>query len=197
LFLVSCTTDYDLQVKDYDTALTLYSKSADFTSYKYFLMPDTIVHIYPEGGTDDISRKYDEIVKQNVVSNFESRGYVRIADTTQHHADFVVALTAYSSTYVGYYYDWWYYYGWYPYYGYGPGYGYYPPGGAIYSYTTGTLVVSMIDPGTVDTAAKKITPVWFGHVTGLVGDTYQGTQTRIINGLNGLFTQSPYLVSGK
>ena len=197
LFVVSCTTDYDLQVKDYDTALTLYNKSADFASYKYFLMPDTIMHILPAGGTDEISRKYDAVVKQNVVSNFASRGYVRITDTLTNKADFVVVLTAYSSTYVGYYYDWWYYWGWYPYYPYSPGWGYYPPGGAAYSYTTGTLVVSMVDPLQNDTTGKKVLPVWWGHITGLLGDTYSSSQTRIINALNALFTQSPYMVSGK
>src|SRR5437899_1958826 len=91
-FIVSCTTDYNLEVKDYDTALTLYNKSADFASYKYFLMPDTIVHILPAGGTDDISRKYDAVVLQNVISNFQSRGYVRILDTVTNKPDFVVVL---------------------------------------------------------------------------------------------------------
>jgi len=197
-FFVSCTTDYDLQVKDYDTALTLYNKNADFASYKYFLMPDTIMHILPEGGTDDISRKYDAVVKQNVISNFESRGYqhITLAETAATPADFVVVLTAYSSTYVGYYYDYWSYWGWYyPYYP--PGWGYYPPGGAMYSYTTGTLVVSMIDPILNDPAGQKVMPVWWGHITGLLGDTYSSSQTRILNALNALYAQSPYLVSGQ
>jgi hypothetical protein len=196
LFIISCTTDYNLEVKDYDTALTLYNKSADFASYKYFLMPDTIVHIVPEGGTDEISRKYDAVAIQNIISNFQARGYVRILDTVTNKPDFVVVLTAYSSTYVGYYYDYWSYWGWYyPYYP--PGWGYYPPGGAVYSYTTGTLVVSMIDPLKNDPAGKKVLPVWWGHITGLLGDTYSSSQTRILNALDQLFTQSPYMISGR
>ena len=197
LFMSSCTTDYDLQVKDYDTALTLYNKNVDFGSYKYFLMPDTIIHIVPEGGNDDISRKYDVVVRQNIVSNFEARGYVRILDTLTNKADFVVLLTAYSSEYVGYYYDYWYYWGWYPYYPYSPGWGYYPPSGGTYSYTTGTLVVSMMDPLQNDPNGKKVLPVWWGHITGLLGDTYASSQTRILNALNALYAQSPYLVSGQ
>lgn len=193
---VSCINDYNLTISDYDTALTLYNKSTDFASYKYFLLPDTVIHILPSGQRDDLSRQYDQLILQNIASNFGARGYVRISDTLAHKPDFVLATVAYSSTYVGYYYDWWSYWGWYyPYWP--PGYGYYPPYSATYSYTTGTVVISMMDPKTSDIVNKQIVPVWFGHISGLLGDTYGSSQTRILNALNALFSQSPYLESGK
>ena len=197
VFVVSCTTDYNLSTSDYDTQITLYVPGVDFSSYKTYLMPDTIMHLVGEGDKDDISRKYDALIISNIESNFAARGYVKLSDTTVQKVDFVVALTAYSSTYVGYYYDYWYYWGYYPPYGgyWGPGYGYYPP--VTYSYTTGSLIISMIDPAKSDVVNKKISPMWFGRISGLLGDTYSSTQTRILNALNQTFAQSPYLESGK
>ena len=81
----ACYEDYNLGYKDYDTALTLYDKEVNFAKFKYFVMRDTIVHVYDTTKADPISgaRKYDKQVLSLVASNFIARGYERLADTSQ------------------------------------------------------------------------------------------------------------------
>ena len=97
------------------------------------------------------------------------------------------------------------YYGWYPwYYGYGfgyygPGYGlyypWYPTAGVSYSYTTGSIMINMIDPSRADQNAEQIPSIWVGFLNGLVADSQQNNAERISEGIDQLFEQSPYLGS--
>jgi hypothetical protein len=85
---------------------------------------------------------------------------------------------------------WW---GWYPWY---PGGGWYPgyPGyGYTYNFSTGTVNITMIDPQRWDPNNPEVGPVWSGALNGLLGDTRAGASTRIRNGINQAFAQSPYL----
>jgi hypothetical protein len=195
----SCYEDYGLTVADYDTQLTHYAAGANFQQYKYFVMPDTIVHMYDTTKADPMKdfRKFDDQILGLTASNLEGRGYQRItaADTVGKSATtMVVFLTQMTQSYVGYYYDYWYgYWGWY-YPGYYPGY--YPPAYATtYEYSTGTIITTIIDLGQT-LAQHKITPVWNGLVTGLTGSS-STVPTRLTDGINKLYEQSPYLYASQ
>lgn len=199
----ACYEDYNLGYEDYDTALTLYDKAVDFTQYKYFVMRDTIVHVYDTTKADPIAgaRKYDKQILSLVASNFMARGYERLADTSEignrgidRNSVFVVAIGQFAVEYTGYYYDYWYgwYGGWYGWY-----YPYYPPVyGGSYEYTLGTTLIDMVDFGKT-TADRRIKSVWAGTATGLQGDTPASVQTRLSNNINQLFIQSPYMYAGQ
>ena len=197
--LSSCYEDYGLTIEDYDTYLTHYKEGTNFQSFKYFVLPDTIVHIYDTTKTDPLkdARKFDASILSLTASNLEARGYQRItaADTAGRSATTLVVLIGQmTQEYVGYYYDYWYgYWGWY-----WPGYypPYYPPAYAgTYEYSTGTTITELIDLGQTKAQQKPI-PVWSGIITGLTGSS-STAQTRITDGINATFAQSPYLYSGE
>ena len=198
--LSGCYEDYDLGYEDFDTQTTFYTADANFPKYKYFVMPDTVMHIYDTTKTDPVTRKFDKQILQLTKSNFEARGYIYLGEDSagvgaRRDSVLAVFLGAFSSTFSGYYYDYWY-----PYWGYWYGWGYYPPyyPGYVgtYEYTVGTLLIEGLDYGRSVAAAKRI-PVWFGAVRGLAGDTPADVQLRISNGINQIFVQSPYLTAGQ
>ena len=189
---LSCYRDYGLTTADYDMVLTLADPDAIFSNYSTYAMPDTVIHPVPDGVTDDLTRAFDSQIISDVARNMDALSYTRITDTTQT-VDVVVLISATKS-------DWqvsgWYpggWWGWYPWY---PGGGWYPgyPGyGYSYSFSTGTILITMIDPEKWDPNAIANGPVWGGALNGLIGDTRAGVSTRIRNGINQAFAQSPYL----
>lgn len=197
--LTSCYEDYGLTTQDYDSYITSYVPGTNFQKFRYFVMPDTIVHIYDTTKTDPLksARKYDKQILSLCASNLEARGYTRLAslaDVVDSSVTFVVLNAQFSSEFTGYYYDYWYpYWGWY-----WPGYypGYYPPAyGGTYSYTTGTNLTQIVDLGK-SRQEKRVDGIWIGIISGLTGSSTTA-QTRISAGINKLFEQSPYLYAGQ
>jgi hypothetical protein len=199
--LSSCYEDYGLSTQDYDTYFTHYAAGTNFQKYRYFVMPDTIVHIYDRtAGSDPLSgaRKYDHEILSLTASNLEARGYIRKQrseiTTTTDDSTLVCLIGQMTIEHTGYYYDyWWGYWGWY-----WPGYypPYYPPSyGGTYEYSTGTNITELIDLGQ-SVAQNKPTPVWSGLVSGLTGSS-GSAQSRLSFGINRQFEQSPYLYSGQ
>ncbi len=99
------------------------------------------------------------------------------------------------------------YYVWYPaygYWGYWPGWGYwggypgygwgYPGYWATGSYQTGTVFMDMIDPNKPvgDVEPPELPVVWTGALNGVLGSS-AGAATRLTDGINRAFDQSPYL----
>jgi hypothetical protein len=195
--LTSCYEDYGLTTQDYDSYITSYTPGTNFQKFRYFVMPDTIVHIYDTTQTDPLksARKFDKQILSLVSSNLEARGYTRLAslaDVVDSSVTVVVMNAQFSSEFTGYYYNYWYpYWGWYyPYYP-----GYYPPTGGTYSYTTGTNVTLMSDMG-MSRQEKRLDGIWVGIISGLTGSS-STAGTRISTGINKIFEQSPYLYAGQ
>jgi hypothetical protein len=204
LAMVGCYEDFGLTVKDFDTYTTKYMPGANFQNYKYFIKPDTIMHIIDPGPIDPLAgaRKYDRQILDLTISNLQARGYIPLDDTSQITSlgidpDSVLAVLMgqFSVEHSGYYYDYWYGYwgGYYPGWGYG---GYYPPTYvSTYEYTVGTNVTEIIDYGK-SKAQQKYAPVWVGIITGLTGEP-STAQNRIATGVNRTFEQSPYMYAGQ
>lgn len=196
----SCYEDYGLTTQDFDTYFTHYAAGANFQKYKYYFMPDTIVHIYDTTKTDPLkaARKWDKQILSLTAANLEARGYVRIlkseATGTKTDSTLVVLMGQMSMTYTGYYYDYWYgYWGWY-----WPGYypPYYPPAyGGTYEYSTGSNITELVDWGQSKQQNKPV-PVWSAIITGLT-ESPSTAGARITDGINRTFEQSPYLYSGQ
>jgi hypothetical protein len=148
------------------------------------------------------ARKYDEQILSLTASNLQARGFTRLSDTLQiisggidPNTVLAVLIGQFSVDHTGYYYDYWYGYwgGYYPYWGYG---GYYPPSYvSTYEYTVGSNVTEIVDYGKSN-AQRKAAPVWVGIISGLTGDPATA-QTRISDGINQTFAQSPYLYAGQ
>lgn len=187
--LTSCYPDYGLTTSDYDIVATFKEDANDFQAYKTngatFFMPDSIKRILDNnGGISGQAGQYDQAALDEIARQMVAYGYTRV--NSPQNADVYITVGATSSENIVYYPGYWYgWYGWYyPWYGYG---------GYAYSYTTGSLFVTMIDKSKIDETNQITGAVWAGAANGVLDDTYANILTRVINSVDKMFEQSPYL----
>jgi hypothetical protein len=185
--LNSCYPDYGLTVSDFDIVSTFKDDTNDFQAYKTngatFFMPDTIKKVLGGGIISNNGGTYDQQVLKEIKNQMIAYGYTQDPNPTT--ADVILYVANWSSTTISYYPGYWGgYYGWYyPWYGYG---------GYSYSYTTGTLFITMVDRIKID--AQNPGAVWIAAVNGVLDNsTAANIQTRVINSIDKMFSQSPYL----
>ncbi|KIO46045.1 MULTISPECIES: DUF4136 domain-containing protein [Porphyromonadaceae] len=201
--MISCYPGGADDVDEMDVAITNYDKSADFTKYTTFSLPDTIVYFVAKGETPN--HKFDAQILDLVKKNFEDKGYTYMEQTEINQPSFIVTVSAFSN--VNYYYgaNYWYdYWGWYPGWnwiwgsgwgpGWGPSYPWYPV--AVYSYRSGSIVIDMIATDATTTSTKKVPVLWSGVADGILQGSEQSILNRMTSTINQCFTQSPYLKSG-
>jgi hypothetical protein len=214
LLLDGCYPNDALSVGETDIVLTGYYDSVDFKTLKTYFLPDTVFPVRDDT-TDKSPVPNSDLIINEIEKNMSSYGYTRVAyDPEAPEPDLMMGVAAISTTTVTV--GWWYPYypgwgwgwGWYKNssadrdtdYWYYPGYpGYYPPGwgwgGVPYysSYTTGTLLMELTNPNDYRVLGNDtVVPMyWAGGVHGVLSS---GSNTsRISNGIDQAFTQSPYL----
>ncbi len=193
LFLYSCYPDYGLTTSDYDTVITLFDNTANFNKPTY-AMPDTVVHFVEEGTSeDDIDRSKDALILQTIENNMTSLGYERVpVDITSDAPGFVILVgVTVTDNYARVSYPGWGYWGGWGWWGGYPGWGY-GGGSVVYSYTTGTIFMTMIDPDKINTSDSTFGAVWLARINGVVSNNLS-TSSRITQRINDAFNQSPYL----
>ncbi len=192
LTFTSCYSDYGLSTADYDTIITLFDNNANFKKPTY-AMPDTVVHFVEEGEEDDIDRSKDALILQTIENNMTKLGYERVPVDTSANAPGFVMLVGVTVTdnYGSVYYPGWGYWGGWGWWGGYPGWGY-PGGSVIYSYTTGTIFMTMLDPEKTISEDQKFGAVWLARINGVVSSSLN-TSARITQKINDAFNQSPYL----
>jgi hypothetical protein len=151
--LFSCYPGGPEYVEDMDLVATKYDSTFNFSNVITYIMPDTVMPVYDPDHPEDaepINKQLQKLILDEMADQFDQLGYERIFDTINGYPDAYVTISSFTSTYIGYYYDYWYYWwGYYPYWPpyWGGYYPYYPWGGAyMYSYTTGTVLFQMMDP---------------------------------------------------
>ena len=198
--LLSCEREGPEYVDELDVVATRHDKNVDFSTVKTYVMPDSVVYIPEKEEYTDSDKEFDEAVLQRVEQNLESLGYERV-DESQNgtiQPDVVITLilierntTAVYSWGTDPWYDWWGWYDW-GYWGYpwiGPGWSpYYPVSWGSYSYTTGTLIVDMLQP--MEQEEREINVLWNGVFNGI---QTLGLSDRMLMGVDQMFDQSPYL----
>jgi hypothetical protein len=197
----------DITYKDTDVTLTEYDKDYyspggqnHFQDFQTFVVPDTVVHIVEDGVSDEISRAYDKFVLDLVKSNLLKLGYIEESDPGTNLPDIAVTVSVTTSEHIVY--DWYPYWEWFfvfikkgekgssvednypfnPYYG-----------GTEYSYTSGTLIMEMVDNASINESTEEIPVIWAGVINGAVGGTEEEIKNRISAGIDQCFNQSPYL----
>jgi len=176
-----------------DLVLTTYDESYVFPNSNTYAIPDQIPKItgnLAEGETPEfLDPATTKIFLDQVNANMTKLGYTKVTI----NADVVVTVAALEvTTIVSYCNDWW-YGGWWGYYPGYPGYGgcYYP---SAYSYSTGTLLISMIDDkdedGDPETPVKG---VWGAGINGLLESSTSSNNSRAVEAIDKAFAQSPYL----
>lgn len=183
VLLGSCYPDGVEYYDETDIVYTNYDDQFDFSSKGTYSIPDKIVKI--QG--DIIQGEPPEFVKepqntqmlQKMEANMTALGWTKEEDPA--NADLVLFPAVWTNTTIYYWYDYWCWY--YPYYcGWGWGYP------SVSSYTTGTLVMTLVTDG-----EEYIDPsrVWTGAANGLLSGAYN--TSRVNKAIDQAFEQSPYL----
>lgn len=183
VLLGSCYPDGVEYYDETDIVYTNYDDQFDFSSKGTYSIPDKIVKI--QG--DIIQGEPPEFVKepqntqmlQKMEANMTALGWTKEEDPA--NADLVLFPAVWTNTTIYYWYDYWCWY--YPYYcGWGWGYP------SVSSYTTGTLVMTLVADG-----EEFIDPsqVWTGAANGLLSGAYN--TSRVNKAIDQAFEQSPYL----
>jgi hypothetical protein len=195
--LSGCYPDKIDYVDEYDLAGTMYDEEADFSTFTTFHVIDTVMHVNDDEGDDpNLDRENDEFILELIRQNMLDLGYLEIANPDSlNRSDLELLVSATTTDFYSYYSYWGGYWGWYGWgsYGWGwgyPGYPWYPGGGLYNSYTTGTLIIEMLD---TEVTGLDDPPgiVWMGLVDGIL--TSGSSTTRLNTQINQVFEQSPYL----
>lgn len=169
--------------EELDLVFTNYSEDYQFQSANTYSMPDQIVKV--TGNLEDgeapefVKEPYNTQVLDQIENNMSALGWTRVDDPD--NADLVLFPAVWSNTTVYYWYDYWCWY--YPYY---CGWGWYYP--VVSSYTTGTLVMTLVADGDNFVEPSR---VWTGAINGLLTGAYNAG--RVEKGIDQAFVQSPYL----
>jgi hypothetical protein len=187
LLLAGCYPAGPEYTDEYDIVFTAYDDATDFKTKKFYAIPDEVVEIDgtydPATGPDFIDPAYSALIINRIKSNMASYGYTLVADTGQ--ADVIILPGALQVTNVTYTY-------WYDYWGYYYGYGWYYPYPTVTTYTTGSLIMTMIDRKNLN-PSNNARVVWSGIVNGLLEGASSDFGSRINKGIDQAFRQSPYL----
>ena len=200
--LTGCYPDKIDYMDEYDLAGTMYDEDADFSAYLTFHVLDTVMHITEDREDDpNLNRDHDEYILGEIRQNMLDMGYTELVNPDSlNMADLellVQVMTTDFYTYYTYWYDYWGWYGgwnWYnPGYPWYPSYPWYPGGGYYNSYSTGTLIIEMLDTDMPVVEGARPGVVWMGLVDGLLTNNISSGRERLDKQLNQLFEQSPYL----
>jgi hypothetical protein len=185
IMLGGCYPETPEFYEDLDVVYTNFDSQHDFAIGSTYSMPDRIVKISGNlVGDDDlpefVKEPYNSQILQQIESNMSSYGWTKVEDPID--ADLVLFPAVWTNTTIYYWYDYWCWY--YPYYCGGYGWGY----PSVSSYTTGTLVLTLIADG-----EEYIEParVWTAAANGVLSGTYN--VNRVNNVIDQSFEQSPYL----
>ena len=196
---ISCRKYPDFDELTYKpVVVTNHDAGIDFNDYKTYFMSDSLTQIGDDRNDSIADPSLGGPITDAIEQNMNSRGFVRVTSPTL--ADLainsaVIKITTTVQTYPPGY--WWGYPGYggcyYGYCGYYPYYDYYYGGYYTYSYTysTGSLIIEVVDLKNVDTTANRLNVVWTNFNTGVLGVT--GTSVgNAVSSVNQAFAQSEY-----
>ena len=184
--LVGCYPQGPEYVEDLDVVITDYEPSYDFSAKTTYALPDKIVKITGDVVQGDEPQFIPDVTATAILAQIEKNmtalGWQKVA--YDNNPDVLLTPAAWETTTVIYWYDYWYWWygGYYPYWGWG-----YP---SYTSYSTGTLLMNMIDPDILTASGIPVLQ-WQGAINGVL--TYSYDASRMNTAIDRTFAQSPYL----
>ena len=190
--LTQCYPEGPEYIDELDLVYSNYDPATDFTAKQTYAIPDKIMKIDDDlisgGDPNYVKDMYAKPMLDKIKQNMSNYGWTLV--NKDANPDVLLAPVAYELTttyyYGGGYWDWWY----------GGWYGWYYPYPVTTSYTTGSLVVTMLDPNNLS-PDEKMRAVWTFVVNGLLEGTSTEFTARFTKGINQAYTQSPYLNTSK
>ncbi len=175
---------------DYDTltykaiVVTNHDAKAVWASYNTYYLPGFVGEIGDDPLDSILDAGQSAPILDAIRANMNARGYTETLNSNT--ADIGIDVVTITTTTVGTYYPgyWWGYGGYYPYYPYYP-YTY------TYSYSTGTLIMDLIDLKNADDVTGRAGALWTSFSNGVLGTT---SDTKLaVDAINQSFVQSPYI----
>jgi hypothetical protein len=189
--LTQCYPEGPIYTDELDLVYSNYDAGYDFTAKHTFAIPDKVMKIDEAllngGGPNYVKDVYASVILNKISQNMLNNGWSQVA--IKEHPDVLVAPAAFELT--TYYYDYWGYYDWW-YGGYYPGGGWYYPYPTVSSYSTGSLIVTMVDPNNLSPDDRPLV-AWTFAVNGLLTGSTSEFNARVARSIDQAFTQSPYL----
>jgi hypothetical protein len=196
LALGACYPDRSVDgTTEFASVTTAFDQAASFGTITKYALPDTVLYV-PRREGEEVPALTQNTILAELREQLNALGWQEVINARTTPVDVYVTAAVTSTDYIYFIYDWWGYWGWYPYWplGWGAGYTwYYPPYWYTYSYTTGTVLVGMVNGGPVTDPRPQAVPlVWVAAVNGVLAD--QSTNMAIVvAGIDQAFDQSPYL----
>jgi hypothetical protein len=186
LLLAGCYPHGAEYTEDLDVVLTKHNEAYDFTTKLTYAIPDQIVKITGNMQEGDAPQYIPAATASQILArintNMTALGYTKV--DVSLNPDLLLAPASWETTTIYYYYDYW--YGWwggyYPYWGFPPVY--------AGSYTTGTLLMTLIDPTDLGANGNPIVE-WTGALNGILTGKYNPARVNPL--IDQAFSQSPYL----
>ena len=176
-------------VDELDIVYSVYDEAYDFASQGTYSLPDQIVKITGKEGEppEYVKDEYAIPMLQQIEDNMDALGWTKVDVADDPDVQLLPAAWTSTTIFVsGGYGGYWCWY--YPYYC--GGGGWYYPYPVYTSYTTGTLLMNMVDPNLESTDGNKQL-VWTSAINGLLEGSFN--LARITKAIDQSFTQSPYL----
>jgi hypothetical protein len=174
-------------VQQLDLVYSNYDPGYDFTTKQTYYIPDQIMKIDDDlvAGNDPnfVKDPYSTQLLNQIKQNMAADGWQLVGKDAD--PDVVLAPVAYMLTTTYYYGGYW--GGWY-----GGWYGWYYPYPVTTSYTTGSLIVTMLDPNDLS-PDDKARAVWSFIINGLLEGSSTDFTNRYTQGIDQAFIQSPYI----
>ena len=172
-------------IEDFDIVGTFYDENVNFSSFKTYVMPDTIVHV-DNSGVSARTGDYDALILDQVAANMGAIGYTRV--NRDENPDMILTLAISREGYnLESSYDYGDYYGS-DYDGYGSG-NYYTTG-SQYQMETGSVLMSLSN---TEGDGSLRSSMWLGIINGITEQSFTNTSRRLIELINQAFVQSPYM----
>ncbi len=174
---------------------TGHDTDTDFVTLETYYLPDRILLI----GNHDKAEYWEDATAQEIIARvaaqLDAAGFQRIEDKESADAGIQMSYVERETYYVGYDYPYWWWY--YPYY-WAPSYwgdwvGWYYPFRVYYGYTSGSLLIEMLDLEGTTESGKKLPIVWNAFISGLLSSSERLNLERTLSAVDQAFAQSPYL----
>ncbi|TFV94283.1 DUF4136 domain-containing protein [Algoriphagus kandeliae] len=198
--LGSCIPDEPTYVDELDIVYTNHNEEFDFTGQETYSLPDKVIKITtelvegePGYEPEFIDPVYSATIINSIRSNMNALGYREVDKSA--NPDLILLPTALQTDQLYFFYDWWYWSWWYP--GWGTGWGWYYPGyypPQLTRIRTGSVFIQMVNPAG-QSPADKVPVQWSAIINGLLEGSKDQVATRITNGIDQAFSQSPYLAN--
>ncbi|MGL1889868.1 MAG: hypothetical protein OCD76_25370 [Reichenbachiella sp.] len=186
-FLYGCYPNEITSTEELDIVLTEHIPS-EFESHSFqtYYIPDTVGYI----SNDDKPAGWDAttgtLIRSNIINNMDDLGYIQVPTPEDAHDLLFLPEVILVDNYVVGGGGCWYWYYYYPYCG-----GYYPPYWG-YSYSTGTIMMNILNRDNIQEGEQGDEIIWTGIINGLMRSNGIPAST-ITQYIDQTFTQSEYL----